>query len=65
MTAYPDYTKFDRVLFELGGVQRKLGNDKDAVASWERLQKEFPNSPYVRKIPASAAPKAGRDVGRL
>ncbi len=58
VTAYPDYTKFDRVLFELGGVQRKLGNDKDAQASWARLLKEFPNSEYARKIPPSSAPKA-------
>jgi len=58
VSAYPDYTKFDRVLFELGGVQRKLGNDKDAEASWARLVKEFPNSQYARKIPASGAPKA-------
>lgn len=58
VSAYPDYTKFDRVLFDLGGVQKKLGNYKEAEASWARLQKEFPNSEYVRKIPASVTPKA-------
>jgi outer membrane protein assembly factor BamD len=58
VTAYPDYTKFDRVLYELGGIQRKLGNDQEAKALWARLEKEFPKSEYVRKIPASQTAKA-------
>ncbi len=51
LTAYPDYGVLDRVLYEIGFVERKLGNETKARESWQRLAKDFPGSKYARKIP--------------
>jgi len=53
--AYPDYQSADRVLYELGLVERRLGNEEKARASWQRLTRDFPQSQYVKKIPAPRA----------
>jgi len=65
VSAYPDYTKIDRVLYELGTVQRKLGNEAEARSAWDRLQKDHPESEFVRKIPASSAPKTATTSATL
>jgi outer membrane protein assembly factor BamD len=49
--AYPDYRSVDRVLYELGHVERRLGNEEKARASWQRLAHDFPASRWVKKIP--------------
>lgn len=51
LTSYPDYAGMDRVLFELGSVERRLGNEEKARESWQRLSRDFPASPYARRIP--------------
>jgi outer membrane protein assembly factor BamD len=66
VTAYPDYASLDRVLFELGGVQRKLGNEEKARESWQRLARDFPASPYSKKIPPPRVePKPAQKVAVL
>lgn len=58
LAAYPEYTGLDKVLFEAGILERKMGNGDQAKSHWERLQKEYPASPFVKKLPAvPAAPR--------
>ncbi len=54
---FPDYASMDRVLYELGLVERRLGNEEKAQASWQRLTRDFPKSQFARKIPAPREPK--------
>lgn len=59
LQAYPDYSGVDRVLYELGFAERKLGNEQKALESWQRLARDFPKSQWSKKIPPQgAAPKA-------
>ncbi len=51
--AFPDYTRLDRVLFENGLVEKKLGRAADAELLWERLRHDFPSSALLRKLPPS------------
>lgn len=56
---YPDYKSVDRVLFEMGHAEMRLGNEAKARASWQRLAQEFPASLWVKKIPPERGePKA-------
>ena len=66
LAAYPDYTSLDRVLYEVGLVQRKLGNEEKARESWQRLTHDFPASPYAKKIPApKSEPKPAQKAAAL
>ena len=56
LTAYPDYTKLDQVLWETGFVENKLGHEDEARQFWERLARDFPSSPLIKKVPRGAAP---------
>lgn len=58
LTAFPDYGATDRVLYEAGVVERKMGHADESLALWERLRTDFPKSPWVKKLPArkGAAP---------
>ena len=51
LTAFPDFRGIDRVLYEMGYVERRLGNEEKARASWQRLAHDFPASRWVKKIP--------------
>lgn len=55
MAAYPEYTALDKVLYEAGILEGKMGNRDEARSLWERLQKDYPASPLVKKVPAPAA----------
>lgn len=52
---YPSYPELDRVLFELGTVQTQLGKIDEAGAAFERLRTDHPDSPFVTRIPKTAA----------
>jgi outer membrane protein assembly factor BamD len=58
LSAYPDYGKLDRVLYELGLAENRMGHADEARQAWERLARDFPSSPLVKKLPRSvtAAP---------
>jgi TolA-binding protein len=43
-------------LLKLGLSYRKLGADKKAQASFDRIRKEFPSSEAAKKIPREDAP---------
>ncbi len=66
LAAYPDYASLDRVLYELGSVERRLGNEEKARESWQRLAKDFPASKYAKKIPPPrGAPKPAQKTADL
>jgi outer membrane protein assembly factor BamD len=48
---YPETEGLDRVLFHLGMAHLKLNAFGDANDTFERLRGEYPDSPYVAKIP--------------
>lgn len=55
LAAYPEYAGLDKVLYEAGLLEGKMGNRDEARSLWERLQKDYPASPLVKKLPAPAA----------
>ena len=66
LAAYPDYGSLDRVLYELGGVEVRLGNEAKARESWQRLARDFPTSPYAKKIPPPRSdPKPAQKTATL
>lgn len=58
LAGYPDYPKLDKVLYETGLAENKLGHEDEARQIWERLARDFPSSNMVKKIPRPRAPAA-------
>ena len=54
LAAYPEYAGLDKVLYEAGILETKLGNKDEAKTLWERLARDYPASPLVRKLPTRA-----------
>jgi outer membrane protein assembly factor BamD len=65
LAAYPDYKSLDKVLFDGILVETKMGNGDGARQFRERLARDFPSSPLLKKLPPvpSAAPSAPRAAG--
>jgi len=65
LAAYPEYAGLDKVLYEAGVLERRMGNGGEARSLWERLQKDYPASPLVKKVPAplATAPALVRAAG--
>ena len=55
LTAYPDYASLDKVLYEAGFLETKMGNKDEARTLWERLTRDYPASPLVKKLPRAPA----------
>jgi outer membrane protein assembly factor BamD len=55
LAAYPEYASLDKVLYEAGLLETKMGNGGEARSLWERLTHDYPASPLVKKVPAPAA----------
>ncbi len=55
LSAYPDYPKLDQVLYETGLAENKMGHEDEARQLWERLARDFPSSPTLKKVPRPAA----------
>ena len=61
METYPDYNEMDKVLYYLGSSYRKGQNREyklKAVATFDRLREEFPESRYLSEIPEVQVPPA-------
>lgn len=57
--AFPDYGKLDRVLYEAGWVEFRLGRAEDARLLVQKLGEAFPQSPLLKKkLPVLPAPAA-------
>ncbi len=55
LSAYPEYPSLDKVLYEAGLLETKLGNRDEARTLWDRLARDYPASPLVRKVPTAPA----------
>jgi outer membrane protein assembly factor BamD len=53
LAAFPDYKDIDRVLYEDGLVERKMGHGDESAALWARLKTDFPQSSWLKKVPPS------------
>lgn len=56
LAAYPEYPGLDKVLYEAGLLEIRLGNGDGARSHWERLSHDYPASPLVKRVPAAVAP---------
>jgi outer membrane protein assembly factor BamD len=55
LTAYPEYQGLDKVLYEAGLLETRMGHKDEARTLWERLARDYPASPLVRKLPTPPA----------
>jgi outer membrane protein assembly factor BamD len=55
LAAYPEYAGLDKVLYEAGILETKMGHKDEARTLWERLARDYPASPLVRKLPQQPA----------
>lgn len=63
LAAYPEYAGLDKVLYESGLLETKLGNRDEARTLWERLAHDYPASPLLKRVPAAAPPAPARAAG--
>lgn len=59
LAAYPDYRKLDLVLYDSGLAEKKMGHVDEAKQFWERLARDFPASPALKKVPRSTVSPPG------
>jgi len=65
LAAFPDYRAIDRVLYEAGLAERKMGRGDEATTLWSRLRTDFPKSIWVRKLPpVKTAPTTAISISR-
>jgi outer membrane protein assembly factor BamD (BamD/ComL family) len=58
LESYPDYDRQDEVLYTLGLAYRKSRNPEHAGKAhdvFERLRRDYPDSPYLLKLPDTGA----------
>jgi outer membrane protein assembly factor BamD len=63
LATYPQYKEKDKVIYYLAVAYVGAGRVDDAVKTFERLQSEYPQSPFLREIPTipnQKAQKAGK-----
>jgi len=48
---FPDFEEMDKVLFILGMSLGKGGRPEEAIKTFEELTTEYPDSPFVKKLP--------------
>jgi outer membrane protein assembly factor BamD len=56
---FPEYTEKDKVLFQLGKSYASMRQIDKASSTFDRLRRQFPDSPYLEdipKLPAAPAP---------
>jgi outer membrane protein assembly factor BamD len=54
LNEYPEYAQKDKVYYYLGVADLKMDQTKEAAHWFEKLRQEFPQSAYVKDIPAVA-----------
>ncbi len=53
-SAVPDFRGLDKVLYEAGLVEKRLGRSEEARVLWEKLTRDYPKSPLVKKLPPAS-----------
>lgn len=51
LAAFPEYARLDRALWLAGMTEQRLGRSEDARVLWERLVRDYPASPLLKKVP--------------
>jgi outer membrane protein assembly factor BamD len=57
LETYPDYGEKDKALFFLGQAYAAAKRPEDAEGAFGRLRRQYPDSPYLKDVPARAARK--------
>ncbi len=62
LATYPEYGEKDKAFFYLGQAYQNARRGEEATTMFDRLQRQFPESPYVKEIPKvrKDAPAAGK-----
>ena len=65
LTSYPQYKERDKVMYHLGMAYIQSYKPEEARQAFDRLIKEYPQSPFIQEIPAQKDPitpteKAGK-----
>jgi outer membrane protein assembly factor BamD len=55
-SAFPEYSQMEKALYWAGLTERRLGRVEDARALFGRLQRDFPRSRFLRKLPKLPEP---------
>jgi len=63
LVVYPDYRHLDRVLYEAGFAERKLGHADESAGLWSKLRTDFPTSAWLKKLPPAASPSVPSVAG--
>lgn len=58
LETYPAYSDKERVLYKLGVAQARGQLGEEARETFERLAREFPESPFLSRLPELPAPEA-------
>jgi outer membrane protein assembly factor BamD len=53
LDTYPDYSHKDKVLYLLGRAYERQEKSEESRAAFDRLRKEFPESPYLEDLPGN------------
>ncbi len=62
---FPDYGERDKALFWLGRAFKEAEQPIKAFEVWERLRREYPESPYVEDIPPLELKDGKLDLGKV
>jgi outer membrane protein assembly factor BamD len=54
LEAFPDYSDKDKALFHLGRAYAAADRPDDAEGAFSRLRRQYPESPYLDDVPATA-----------
>lgn len=64
LAAFTSFGRMDRVLYDSGVIEKKLGRAEEAAAFWERLRRDYPESAWAKKLPrGETAPAAPPTAG--
>jgi outer membrane protein assembly factor BamD len=53
LNSYPDFSGLEKVLYAAGIVENRLGHADQAKTLFTRLQKDYPTSPLLKRVPNS------------
>ena len=59
LKTYPSYQAMDKVIYHLGLAYRDMKQPTEAAKAFDRLRREYPQSPYLEDVPQLPEQKAG------
>ncbi len=64
LATYPEYGEKDKAFFYLGQAYQEARRGEEANTTFERLERQFPDSPYIKEIPKVRANAPAADKGK-